>query len=52
MNAVNDMAAPLVFTDSAAGKVKELIEEEGNPEAVFGKPQSPRLQQFLSGALK
>ena len=31
MNAVNDMAAPLVFTDSAAGKVKELIEEEGNP---------------------
>lgn len=31
MNAVNDMVAPLVFTDSAAGKVKELIEEEGNP---------------------
>ena len=31
MNAVNDMAAPLVFTDSAAGKGKELIEEEGNP---------------------
>ncbi len=23
--------APLVFTDSAANKVKELIEEEGNP---------------------
>jgi iron-sulfur cluster insertion protein len=31
MNAVTEMAAPLVFTDSAAGKVKELIEEEGNP---------------------
>ena len=26
------MPAPLVFTDSAAGKVKTLIEEEGNPE--------------------
>ena len=23
---------PLIFTDSAAGKVKELVEEEGNPE--------------------
>lgn len=30
MNAVTDMPAPLVFTDSAANKVKELIEEEGN----------------------
>ncbi|KHN63272.1 histidine ABC transporter ATP-binding protein HisP [Dickeya fangzhongdai] len=29
-----------------------LVEEEGPPEAVFGNPQSPRLQQFLSGALK
>jgi iron-sulfur cluster insertion protein len=24
--------APLVFTDSAADKVKQLVEEEGNPE--------------------
>ena len=31
MNAVTEMVSPLVFTDSAAGKVKELIEEEGNP---------------------
>jgi iron-sulfur cluster insertion protein len=31
MNAVAEMAIPLVFTDSAANKVKELIEEEGNP---------------------
>lgn len=31
MNAVADMASPFVFTDSAANKVKELIEEEGNP---------------------
>ncbi|WKV50363.1 histidine ABC transporter ATP-binding protein HisP [Dickeya fangzhongdai] len=29
-----------------------LVEEEGPPDAVFGNPQSPRLQQFLSGALK
>ena len=31
MNAVAEMVLPLVFTDSAASKVKELIEEEGNP---------------------
>ncbi|WP_150430324.1 iron-sulfur cluster insertion protein ErpA [Dechloromonas sp. CZR5] len=31
MNAVAEMSTPFVFTDSAAGKVKELIEEEGNP---------------------
>ncbi|HSQ56756.1 MAG TPA: hypothetical protein VLM40_13530, partial [Gemmata sp.] len=31
MNAVAEMAIPLVFTDSAANKVRELIEEEGNP---------------------
>ena len=28
------------------------IEEEGDPEQVFGNPQSPRLQQFLKGSLK
>ena len=26
------MPAPLVFTDSAADKVRDLVEEEGNPE--------------------
>ena len=26
------MPAPLVFTDSAAAKVKDLVDEEGNPE--------------------
>lgn len=31
MTVANEMLAPLVFTDSAANKVKELIEEEGNP---------------------
>ncbi|WP_413737792.1 histidine ABC transporter ATP-binding protein HisP [Sodalis sp. RH21] len=29
-----------------------VIEEEGTPADVFGSPKSPRLQQFLSGALK
>ena len=28
----NEMPAPLVFTDSAADKVKQLVDEEGNPE--------------------
>jgi iron-sulfur cluster insertion protein len=27
-----EMPAPLIFTDSAADKVKQLVEEEGNPE--------------------
>ncbi len=26
------MPAPIIFTDSAAAKVKELVEEEGNPQ--------------------
>jgi iron-sulfur cluster insertion protein len=30
MNAITEMPAPLVFTDNAAGKVKQLIDEEGN----------------------
>jgi len=30
MNAVTEMPAPLVFSDSAANKVKQLIDEEGN----------------------
>ena len=31
MNAVTEVQPPLVFTDNAATKVKELIDEEGNP---------------------
>lgn len=31
MNAATDTPSILVFTDSAANKVKELIDEEGNP---------------------
>ncbi|MEN9314464.1 MAG: hypothetical protein RIS35_857 [Pseudomonadota bacterium] len=30
MNAVAEMPAPLVFTDNAANKVRQLIDEEGN----------------------
>ena len=30
--AQDEMPAPLLFTDSAAAKVKELVDEEGNPE--------------------
>jgi iron-sulfur cluster insertion protein len=32
MNAIAEMPAPLVFTDAAATKVKDLIIEEGNPD--------------------
>src|ERR1700752_4562104 len=41
MSAVTDMPAPLAFSDSAANKVKQLIEEEGNPEL--------KLRVFVSG---
>jgi len=41
MNAVTEMPAPLVFTDSAARKVKELIDEEGNA--------SLKLRVFVTG---
>ncbi|MEW6293002.1 MAG: iron-sulfur cluster insertion protein ErpA [Pseudomonadota bacterium] len=41
MNAPAEMTAPLVFTDSAANKVKELIVEEGNPEL--------KLRVFVTG---
>src|SRR3546814_3964721 len=32
MNAVTEMPTPINFSDSAAAKVAELIEEEGNPD--------------------
>src|SRR3569832_789091 len=32
MNAITEMPDPIVFTDSAAAKVAQLIEEEGNPD--------------------
>jgi iron-sulfur cluster insertion protein len=41
MNAVTEMPSPLVFSDSAANKVKQLISEEGNPDL--------KLRVFVSG---
>jgi len=41
MNAVAEMPAPLIFTESAASKVKQLIDEEGNP--------SLKLRVFVQG---
>jgi iron-sulfur cluster insertion protein len=40
-NAVTDIPAALIFTDSAAGKVRELIEEEGNSDL--------KLRVFVTG---
>jgi iron-sulfur cluster insertion protein len=41
MNAVTEIPSPLVFTDNAAKKVKELIDEEGTPDL--------KLRVFVSG---
>ena len=41
MSAVVEMPLPFVFTDSAANKVKELIEEEGNADL--------KLRVFVTG---
>ena len=30
--ATDEMPAPLIFTDSAADKVRQLVDEEGNPD--------------------
>ena len=40
-NSVTEMRIPLIFTDSAASKVKKLIEEEGNNDL--------KLRVFVSG---
>ncbi len=41
MNAMTDMPLPINFTDSAANKVLELIQDEGNPEL--------KLRVFVTG---
>lgn len=41
MNAMTEMPIPLVFTDNAADKVRQLIDEEGNPDL--------KLRVFVSG---
>ena len=38
-----EMPTPLVFTDNAAKKVKELIDEEGSPDL--------KLRVFVSGGI-
>ena len=40
-NLINEMPVPIIFTDSAANKVKTLIEEEGNNDL--------KLRVFVSG---
>lgn len=41
MNSVNEIPSPLIFTDNAAKKVKELIEDEGTPDL--------KLRVFVTG---
>lgn len=41
MTVTNEMPCPFLFTDSAASKVKNLIEEEGNPDL--------KLRVFVTG---
>ena len=41
MDAVTEIPVPLSFSDSAANKVKQLIEEEGNPDL--------KLRVFVTG---
>jgi ABC-type polar amino acid transport system ATPase subunit len=45
MNFARRVADQVVFMDEG------LVVEAGPPEAIFGKPQSPRLQRFLSEML-
>ncbi|WP_255987475.1 iron-sulfur cluster insertion protein ErpA [Chitinolyticbacter albus] len=41
MNMATDMPSPFLFTDNAASKVRELIDEEGNPDL--------KLRVFVTG---
>ena len=41
MDAVAEMPIPLIFSDNAANKVRQLIDEEGNPEL--------KLRVFVTG---
>ena len=41
MNTMTEMPAPLIFTENAASKVKQLIDEEGNPDL--------KLRVFVTG---
>ena len=56
MDAMTEMPPALVFTDSAADKVKQLIDEEGNTELTVMEKNGvmllidPMSYQYLSGA--
>ena len=41
MNTMTEIPMPLIFTESAASKVKQLIDEEGNPDL--------KLRVFVTG---
>lgn len=41
MNTVTEMPSPIIFTDNAVRKVKELIDEEGTPDL--------KLRVFVTG---
>lgn len=41
MTTTNEMPSPIIFTESACAKVRELIAEEGNPDL--------KLRVFVSG---
>ncbi|HYA20932.1 MAG TPA: iron-sulfur cluster insertion protein ErpA [Burkholderiales bacterium] len=41
MDTMTDISTPLIFTESAASKVKQLIDEEGNPDL--------KLRVFVTG---
>ncbi|HUL41257.1 MAG TPA: iron-sulfur cluster insertion protein ErpA [Burkholderiales bacterium] len=41
MNTMTEIPTPLIFTESAASKVKQLIDEEGNPDL--------KLRVFVTG---
>ena len=45
MGFAREVSSRVIFTDAG------VIEEEGTPEQIFGNPQSPRLQSFLSKVL-
>lgn len=48
--------APMGFAKEISDRVcffhSDKIEEQGRPEDLFGNPQSPRTQQFLSAVLE
>ena len=48
MIVTHDMRMAADVSDHVVFLHQGLIEEQGPPDAVFGRPKSERLQQFLS----